>query len=131
VGVCFGRMLWVCVLGVCFGRMLWACVLAVCFGGVFWPCVLAVCFGRVFWGYVLGVCFRRKLWAYALGVCLSVSFKCMALECMALGASLRVRGFGRMSLGVWILPKKQEAKDSIDNLNLCSSLSLCESVSNF
>jgi len=35
----------------------------------------------------------------------------MALERMALGVSLWVRGFGRMSLGVWILPKKPEAKD--------------------
>jgi len=46
-------------------------------------------------------------WLYPLVVC----FKCMALERMALGASLWVRGFGCMSLGVWILPKKQEAKD--------------------
>jgi hypothetical protein len=61
----------------------------------------------MFWAYVLGVCFGRMLWAYAL----SVRFKCMALERMALGASLWVRGFGRMSLGVWILPKKPEAKD--------------------
>jgi len=35
----------------------------------------------------------------------------MALESMALGASLWVRGFGRMALGVWTLPKKPEAKD--------------------
>jgi len=76
-----------------------------------WACVLGVCFGRVFWAYVLacvlGVCFGRTLWVYALSVC----FKCMALERMALGASLWVRGFGRMSLGVWIWPKKPEAKD--------------------
>ena len=65
---------------------------------MFWACVLGVCFGRKFW---------RKLWAYAL----SVRFKCMALERMALGASLCVHGFGRMSLGIWILPKKPEAKD--------------------
>jgi len=30
---------------------------------------------------------------------------------MALGASLGVRGFEPMSLGVWILLKKPEAKD--------------------
>jgi len=59
------------------------------------------------WAYALGVCFERVFWAYAL----SVRFGCMALERMALGASLWVRGFGRMSLGVLILPKKPEAKD--------------------
>jgi len=90
-------------LGVSFGRMLWP----LCFWHVFWACVLGVCFGRLFWAYVLGVCFGHMLWAYALSVC----FKCMALERMALGASLWVPGFGRMSLGVWILPKKPEAKD--------------------
>jgi len=74
--------------------MLWAYVLGVCFGGVFWACVVGVCFGCM-------------LWAYAL----SVRFMCMALERMALGASVWVGGFGRMSLGVWILPKKPEAKD--------------------
>ena len=111
--------------------MLCGYALRLCFERLLWANALCVCFGRMLSGCVLGVCCGRMLWAYALGVCLSVSFKCMALECMALGASLRVRGFGRMSLGVWILPKKQEAKDSIDNLNLCSSLSLCESVSNF
>jgi len=94
-------------LGICFGRVFWACVLGVCFGRLFWACVLGVCFGRVFGAYVLGVCFGSLLWAYAL----SVRFKCMALERMALGASLWVRGFGRMSLGVSILPKKPEAKD--------------------
>ena len=87
-------MFWVYALGVCFERMLWVYA-------------LGVCFGRVFWAYVLGVCFGCMLWAYALSVC----FKCMALERMALGASLWVRGFGRMSLSVWILPKKPEAKD--------------------
>jgi len=92
-----------------------------------WVCVLGVCFGRVFWACFLGVCFGCMLWAYAL----SVSFECMALERMAMGASLWVHGFGRMSLGVWTLPKKTEAKDEIDNLNVCASLSLCESVSNF
>ena len=75
LGVCFGHMLYVCVLGVCFGhvfgRVFWACVLGVCLG---------VCFRRVFWG----VCFGHMLWAYALSVC----FGCMALEHMALGASL-------------------------------------------
>ena len=71
-------------------------------------CVLGVCFGRVFWAYVLSVCFGRMLWAYAL----SVRFKCMALERMALGASLWVvSGFGRMFLGVWTFLKKPEAKD--------------------
>jgi len=35
----------------------------------------------------------------------------MAFERMALGASLWARGFGRMSLGVWIWPKKPEATD--------------------
>ena len=96
--MCFGCMLWVYTLGVCFGRMLWACVLGLCFGPVFWACVLGVCFGRMF---------GRLYWAYALAAC----FKCMALERMALGTSLWVRGLGRMSLGVWILPKKPEAKD--------------------
>jgi len=81
-------------LGVCFERVFWAYALGVCFGRVFWACALGVCFGRVFWAYVLGVCFGP-----------------MALERMALGASLWVRGFERMSLGVWILPKKPEAKD--------------------
>jgi len=74
---------------------------------VFWAYALGVCFGRVFWACVLGVCFGRVLWANAL----SVHFKCMALERMALGASLCVRGFGRMSLGIWTLAKKPEAKD--------------------
>jgi len=87
--------------------MLWAYALGVCFGRVFWACVLGVCFGRVFWASVLGVCFGRTLWAYAL----SIRFKCIALERMALGALLWVRGFGRMSSCVWILPKKPEAKD--------------------
>jgi len=54
----------------------------------------------------LGGCFGRMFWAYALGVCIEF----MALERMSLDASLWVRGFGRMSLGVWILPKKLEAK---------------------
>ena len=85
-------------MGICFGRMLWACV-------------LGMCFGRLFWAYVLGVCFGRMLWAYALGVYFERMLNRMALERMALGASLWVRGFGRMSLGVWILPKKPEAKD--------------------
>ena len=67
---------------------------------------VGVWFGRMVWAYGLSVCFGRRVWAYVLGVC----FKCMALERMALGASLWVRGFGRMSLGVWILPKKPEAK---------------------
>jgi len=107
--------------------MLWVYALGVCFGRVFWACGLSVCFGPVFWAFVLSVCFGRMLWAYALSVC----FKCMALERMALGTSLWVSGFGWMTLGVWILPKKPETKDKIDNLNLCSSLSLCESVSNF
>jgi len=100
-------MLWAYALSVCFGRMLWAYALGVCFRRVFWACVLGVCFGRVFWAFDLGVCFGLKLWAYAL----SVRFKCMALERMAFGASPWVRGFGGMSLGVWILPKKPEAKD--------------------
>jgi len=81
--------------------------LGVCFGRVFWACVLGVCFGRVFWAYALGVCFGCMLWAYALSVC----FKYMALERRALGASLWVCGFGCMSLGVWTLLKKPEAKD--------------------
>ena len=63
------------------------------------------------WGCVLGVCFGRMFWAYVLGVCFGVCFKCMALEGMALGPSLWVHGFGRMSLGVWIFPKKPEAKN--------------------
>jgi len=67
---------------------------------------LGVCFGRVFWAYVLGVCFGRMFWAYPLGVC----FEYMALERMSLGSSLWLCGLGRMSLGVWILPKKPEAK---------------------
>jgi len=71
-----------------------------------WACALGMCFGRVFWGYVLGVCFGGMLWWYALGVC----FECMASERIALGASLWVRGFECMSLGVWILPKKPVAK---------------------
>jgi len=87
-------MLWEYALGVCFERVFWAYTLGVCFGHMLWACVLGVCFGRVFWAYALSVC-----------------FKCVALERMALGASLRVRGFGRRSLGVWILPKKPEAKD--------------------
>ena len=87
--------------------MLWACVLGVCVKRVFWVYALRVCFGRMLWANALAVCFGGMLWAYAL----SVRFKCMALERMALGASLWVRGFGRMSLGVWILPKKPEAKD--------------------
>ena len=87
--------------------MLWAYALGVCFGRVFWAYVLGVCFGRVFWACVLGVCFGRELWAYALGL----HFRCMALERLALGASLWVPVFGRMSLGVWILPKKPEVKD--------------------
>jgi len=115
------------ILGVCFGRMLWAYALSVCFACMLWAYALGVCFALVFWAYVFAVWFWRVFWAYALSVC----FKCMALERMALGASLWVRGFGRMSWGVWILPKKPDAKDKIDNLNLCSSLSLCESVSNF
>jgi len=86
--------------------MLWACVLGGCFGRVFWACVLGVCFGHMFWAYVLGVCFVCLFWGYALGVC----FKCMALEGMALGASLWVNDFGRMALSIWILPKKPEAK---------------------
>jgi len=61
------------------------------------------------WAYGLGVCFEPVFWAYALGVC----FKCMALESMASGASLWVRCFGRISLGVWILPKKPEANVTI------------------
>jgi len=93
-------------LGACCGRGFWACVLGVCFGHVFGAYILGVCFGRMFWAYVLGVCSGLKLWAYALSVC----FKCMALERMALGASLWAPGFGRMSLGLWILPKKPEAK---------------------
>jgi len=76
--------------------VLWACVLGVRFGHVFSACVFGVCFGRGFWASALGVCFGHTLWAYALSVC----FKCMALERMALGASLWVHGFGRMSLGV-------------------------------
>jgi len=60
----------------------------------------------VFWAYALGICFERVFWAYALGV----RFEFMALERMSLDASLWVRRFGRMSLGVWILPKKPEAK---------------------
>jgi len=54
----------------------------------------------------LSVCFERMFWAYALGIC----FECMVLERMSLGASLGVSGFGCMSLGVWILQKKPEAK---------------------
>jgi len=68
---------------------------------------LGVCFEGMLWAYALRVCFGRLFCVYALRVC----FKCMALERMALGASLWVPGFGRMSLGVWILPKKPEAKD--------------------
>ena len=75
----------------------------------------------------MGVWFGYMLWAYTFGV----FFKCIALERMALGASLWVCDFGRMSLGVWNLLKKPEAKDLIHNLNLRSSLSLCDSVSNF
>ena len=73
--------------------MFWAYDLGVWFGCVFWACVLGLCFGPMFWAYVLGLC-----------------FECRALERMALGASLLVCGFGCMSLGVWILPKKPEAK---------------------
>jgi len=91
--------------------MPWGYALGLCFECVFWvynwAFVLGVCFGPVFWAYVLGVCFGRMLWAYALGV----YFKCMALERMALGASLWVRGFGSKSLGIWILLQKPEAKD--------------------
>jgi len=72
-----------------------------------WACILGHCFGPVFCAYFLGICLGHMFWAYALGVC----FKCMALERMALGASLWVRGFGRLPLGVWILPKKPEARD--------------------
>ena len=86
-------MLWPYPLSLCFGLMLWGWVLGVCFGRMFWACLLGVCFGRIFWGYALGVC-----------------FKCMALERIALGASLWVHGFGRMFFGVWILPKKPEAR---------------------
>ena len=57
---------------------------------------VGVCFGRVFWTYALSVYFGRMLREYALGVC----FEFMALECMSLGASLWVRSFGHMSLGV-------------------------------
>jgi len=78
--------------------MPWAYALGLCFECVFWVYV---------WACVLGVCFGRMLWAYALGVYL----KWMALERMALGASLWVRGFGSKSLGIWILLKKPEAKD--------------------
>jgi len=95
------------ILGVCFGRKLWAYALSVCIGRMLWAYVLGVCFGRMFWAYALRVCFGRLFWVYALRVCC----KCMALERMALGASLWVLGFGRMSLGVWILPKKPEAGD--------------------
>jgi len=87
-------MLWTYALGVCLERMFWAYALGVCFWPVFLACVLGVCYGRI-------------LWAYAL----RVRFKCMAFSRMALGASLGVRGFGGMSLGVWILPTKPEAKD--------------------
>ena len=73
---------------------------------MFWAYALSVCFGRILWVYVLGICFGHMFWAYALGVC----FEYMPLERMSLGASLWVRGFGHMSLGVWILPKKPEAK---------------------
>ena len=86
--------------------MLWAHALGVCFGRVFWACVLGVCVGRVFWAYVLGISFGCMLWAYAL----MVRFKWIALERMAWGGSLWVRGFGNMSLRGWILPKKLEAK---------------------
>jgi len=87
--------------------MLWAYGLSVCCGRMLWADALGVCFGCVFWAYVLGLYFGRMLWAYAL----SVYFECVGLERMALGISLWVRGFWRMSLGVWILPKKPEAKD--------------------
>jgi len=71
-----------------------------------WACILGLCFERIFWAYILGLCFGHMFWAYALSIC----FESMALEQMALGVSLWVRGFGRISLGVWILPKKPEAK---------------------
>jgi len=87
--------------------MLWAYALGVCFGRMLGVCVLGVCFGRMLWAYALGVCFGRVFWACVLGV----RFKCMALEGMALGASHWVLGFGCMSLGVGILPKKPEPKD--------------------
>jgi len=87
-------------------RMHWAYALGVCFERVFWAYGLGVWFGRVFWAYVLGVRFGRLFWAYVLGVC----FEQRALERMAFGVSLWVCGFGRLSLGVWILPKKPEAK---------------------
>ena len=57
---------------------------------------------------VLGVCFGRMFWAYDFGLCSEYT----ALERMALGASFWVRGFGRISLGVWIVPLKPEAKYS-------------------
>jgi len=85
-------------LGVYFERVFFGCML--------WEYALGVCFELIHWACVLGVCFGRMFWAYALGVCIEF----MALERMSLGASLWVRGFGRMSLGVWILPKKPEAK---------------------
>jgi len=36
----------------------WAYALGVCFGGLIWGCVLGVYFGRMFWAYALGVCFQ-------------------------------------------------------------------------
>jgi len=74
---------------------------------MFWAFILGVRFGLMFWPYVLSVCFGRMLWVYGLSVCIT----CMALEGMALGESLWECGFGCMSLGVWILRKKPEAKD--------------------
>ena len=75
--------------------MLWVCVL-----GVF----LGLCFVPMFWACVFCICFRPMFWVSAWGVC----FACRTLERIVLGASLWVRGFGCMSLGVCILPKKPE-----------------------
>ena len=86
--------------------MLWAYALRICFGRMLWAYALGVCFGPMFWAYVLGLCFGPMFWVYALCVC----FEYIALELISLGASLWVRGFGCMSLGVWILPKIPEAK---------------------
>jgi len=93
-------------LGGYFGRMLLAYALGVCFGRMLWVYALSVCFGHMLWAYALGVCFGRMLSANALGV----YFVYMALQRISWGPSLWVRGFGHMSLGVWILPKKPEAK---------------------
>jgi len=87
-------------------QVLGAGIWGVCFGHMLWAYALGVGFGPILWAYALGVCFGLMFWAYALGVCCEY----MALERMSLGASLWVRGFGRMSLGVWILPKKPEPK---------------------